>query len=503
MAVKRLGTSRSESNISVNSRLSDSRREKLINLKKREDLKDALTEKFKGRFGRSAAQRGPDEMSVASVDIQNEVQRFAEVADVTEANLGRLERRLHRRALKGPEAEAMSTVSGVSAYSTMSKMSRSRSLASIGENVVGSGGGGFDWCKLDEYASYLHEQDALRQKAGVHALQKKLRRDLDTQVAERNAKLTEHDEEERRYHSNMMVELERWKATEQARAEELRQKLMREKKDRDEQLAYERHLKDEAADRKRQEEAALVDKIVNEMEAEQRRFEKKKSDTKKAMRKVFEENEEDQRKRNEAQRIQKEKDAAAMREYNRILDEQEEQRAEELAARMERQKSLMDKLQANVAAQAKDAGDNDALRAQKQQDEMDRHYAEAERVKQQRLKQLRLETQAYLFKQMAEKDGRKDEDKELQNIQAQILERDTEEYNDIEREKVNNRRIRNFEHRKELERQIEQRSKVRVPEMSEAEMKMNKNLLTLVDKTLQVRDQRAMAAMDEYEAEEY
>merc|ERR1719359_2814963 len=80
-----------------------------------------------------------------------------------------------------------------------------------------------------------------------------------------------------------------------------------------------------------------------------------------------------------------------MKEYNRILDEQEEQRAEELAARMERQKQLMDKLQANVAAAAKDAGDNDAQRAAAQQAEMDRHYFEAEKTKMQRLKQMKLE----------------------------------------------------------------------------------------------------------------
>merc|ERR1719262_1350789 len=143
-----------------------------------------------------------------------------------------------------------------------------------------------------------------------------------------------------------------------------------------------------------------------------------------------------------------------MREYNRILDEQEEQRAEEVASRMERQKQLMEKLQANVAQQAKDSGDNDAKRAAAQQEEVDRHYAEAERVKQSRLKQLRLETQAYLFKQMAEKDNKKNEEKELQNIQAQILERDTEEYNEIEREKLVTKKIRNFEHRKEIEGQI-------------------------------------------------
>merc|ERR550514_2533349 len=103
------------------------------------------------------------------------------------------------------------------------------------------------------------------------------------------------------------------------------------------------------------------------------------------MKKVFEENQADQLKRNAAIREQQEKDAAAMKEYNRILDEQEEQRAEELANRMARQKALMDKLQANVSQQAKEAGDNDALRAQMQADESDKHYNEAERVKQTRL----------------------------------------------------------------------------------------------------------------------
>merc|ERR1719243_298511 len=230
------------------------------------------------------------------------------------------------------------------------------------------------------------------------------------------------------------------------------------------------------------------------MEQEQVRFEKKKLETKKAMKKVFEENAQDQQKRQAAKVAQQEKDLAAMKEYNRVLDEQEEQRAEELANRMGRQKALMDKLQANVAQQAKESGDNDAKRAKMQQDEMDRHYAEAERVKQARLKQLRLETQAYLFKQMAEKDGRKNEDKDLQNIQSQILERDTEEYNEIEREKLIAKKIRNFEHRKEIEGQIIARSKQSVPEMSEAEIKMNRQLLNLVARTLTVRDERMAQA---------
>jgi len=477
--------------------MSQQRREKLINLKRREDLKGALTSKLKSRFGHNVSQRGDDEMSVATDIIQGEVENFAQYADVTEANLSRLERRLHRTALqKAPRAPDAMSQSGVSAYSAMSR--RSRSVASLaGGSIVKGGGDKFNWSTLDEYASYLHEQDAARQKQGVAALQRKLRKDLDLQVAERKAKMDEGAEEERRYHNNLMVELERWKQTEQSRAEELKQKLAREKKDRDEQLAYERHLKDEAANKKKDEEAALVDKIVNEMEAEQVRYEKKKMETRRAMRKVFEENAEDEKRREAAKREQQEKDAEAMKEYNRILDEQEEQRAEELANRMERQKALMDKLQANVAQQAKEAGDNDHLRAKMQADEQEKHYAEAERIKQERLKQLRLETQAYLFKQMAEKDNRKNEEKDLQNIQSQILERDTEEYNEIEREKLISKKMRNWEHRKEIEGQIQARSRQSVPEMSEAEIKMNRQLLNLVTRTLTVRDERAAQLGDE------
>merc|ERR1719502_964384 len=200
-------------------------------------------------------------------------------------------------------------MTGVSAYSGMSR--RSRSVASMAGSSVVNQKIPFDWARLDEYASYLHEQDAARQKQGVQAIQRKLRKDLDLQVAERKAKLDEGQEEERRYHNNLMVELERWKQTEQSRAEELKVKLQREKTDRDEQLAYERQLRDEAANKKKDEEAALVDKIVNEMEAEQIRFEKKKVEVKKAMRKVFEENQADQLKRDQARKEQQEKDAAA------------------------------------------------------------------------------------------------------------------------------------------------------------------------------------------------
>lgn len=490
MTEERCGTAQSNA-----SRMSDNRRAKLMDLKRREDLKDALVEKFKGRFGKGAPYKDPEEMSVSSEVIRKEVDRFAKTAAVTEANLIRLERRLHGRAQKRIADENQSVISGVSNYSGMT---RSRSAASIaGREVVGSKfelPASYDWTRLDEYASYLHEQDALRQQLGVKALQRKMRMDLDQQVAEKSKRKVDAVEEDKRYFENSLMEMERWKEQEQLRQDEKQQRIVKEKLDRDAQLEYERKLKDEEVQKKKDEEASLVEKIVNEMELEQRRYEKKKEQTKRAMRKVFEENMEDQRRRNIAKKEATEKEAETMKEYNRLLDEQEEQRAHELAARMERQSELMKKLQENVDTVKKGAGDNDAQRAALQAEEQDRHYFEAESVKQNRLQQMRFENQAYLLKQMEEKDSRKNEEKYLQQIQAAILERDAEEYNAVEKQKVIDRKLRNLEHRKDIERQMEYKSRQSVPEMSEAEIQLNRPLLELVERTLQTRDEHEKMA---------
>lgn len=485
-----LSGAQSEANLSINPKLSDARKAKLIDIKKREDLKDALTEKFKNRFGHGSTSKEADEVSVASAAIRNEVDQFSKTACMSQGNLNRLERRLQQRAL-GKVSDDRSAVSAVSAYTALTGLSqRSRSAASlVGKSVVsGVSATCLDWSKLDEYASYLHEQDAVRQKVGVQALQRKLKMDLDQQVNEKLRKREAVLEEDRRYHQNSLLELERWKEQEQDRAEEHKAKILKQKQDRDEQLNYERMLKEEEAQRKTRDESQLVERIVTEMEAEQKRFEKKKEDTKKTMRKVFEENAEDQRRRDQAKQEAMQKEAAAMKEFNRILDEQEEQRAQELATRMERQSQLMKKLQANVEGSKKQAGDSDAKRAAAQQEESDRHFYEAEAVKQARLRQMRLENQAYLIKQMEEKDGRKYEDDYLQSVQAQILARDSQEYTEMEKKKTLDRQSRNIAHRKEIERQIEVKQSQPVQVMSEAEVKFNKPLLQLVHQTLKARD---------------
>merc|ERR1719171_1374917 len=292
--------------------------------------------------------------------IGSEVDKFVGNADVTEANLARLERRIHKRSTR-PTDDDKSSVSNVSAYSMRDKPPPTPTLAQTmpsikeGEQHFEN----FEWSKLDEYASYLHEQDAMRQKSGVLAMQQKLRLDLDRQVADQRMKKQRQREEEQKYYMNQLVEIEQWKEMERAKAEELKEKAHKEKRDRDEQLQYERMLKDEETQRKKDEEAQLVEKIAREMELEKERMEMRRQQQKEAMKKVFAENLEENK-------MKEELDAEAMKEYNRILDQQEEMRAQELQARMDKQKALMEKMKENVQKQQKAKGDEDARRAAKQ-----------------------------------------------------------------------------------------------------------------------------------------
>merc|ERR1719316_2072955 len=162
----------------------------------------------------------------------------------------------------------------------------------------------------------------------------------------------------------------------------------------------------------------------------------------------------------------------------------------ELQARMDKQKALMEKMKENVQKQQKKKGDEDARRAAKQKEEADQRAIEMERNKEAKLKEMRHETQQFLFKQMAEKDEKKEQALELKRLQASILEADTQEYMQMEKQKSVDRRVRNIDHRIELEDQIAVRAQepARKYAMSGAEIKMNRQLLELVDKTLQERD---------------
>jgi len=471
----------------VNPKLSEKRKERLMNIKKREELKDVLIYKFKEKYG--------DQASNASAMIGKEVDKFVGNASVTEANLARLERRIHKRTARPDDAK--SEVSNVSSYSRSSagRSARMGKPAAVAQTMEGipedARFDNYEWSKLDEYASYLHEQDAVRQRLGLVDMQKKLRADLDKQVADQRRKKQRQREEEQRYFHNQMVEIEQWKEMEKEREVEMKDKAIKEKSDRDEQLAFERKRRDEDLAKTEKEEKALVEKIVREMEQEKVRMVAKKVQQREAMLRIMDENMEERKIKDEQKAKQQEMEIEGMREYNRILDEQEAQRAAALESRISRQKELMEKMKENVIKQQAAKGDEDARRALRQKEEADARAVEMERNKEQKLRQMRLETQDFLFAQMEEKEARKHQAMQLKSLQARILDEDTKEYMDMEKHRAVERRRQNLEHRLELDEQIKRKNQDNKEFkycMSGNEVSMNKQLLEVVEKTLVERD---------------
>merc|ERR1719335_584440 len=78
----------------VSASLSDKRREKLLSIKKREEMKDVLVKKFKERVmvgtSTSSAKKTPSNELV----IEKNVDDFLEQAAITENNLKRLEKKI-------------------------------------------------------------------------------------------------------------------------------------------------------------------------------------------------------------------------------------------------------------------------------------------------------------------------------------------------------------------------------------------------------------------------
>lgn len=493
------------------------RRQKLLTLQKREEMKDALTAKFKDRY-RGAA-KGPDEVSLCSEAISREVGHFCGRASMTTANLRRLEKKLDNQA-KGQPADADAvTEYSVSAMSTGSrpasehKSTGSRSargdgpLTRMAAQSLGASGPkpgsltargpsdnaysakaqpqSMDWSVLDKYATYLHEQDAMRQRAAELEMKAKLRQDLDRQVADAQKRKEREAEDGLKWSAAQKQEYAKFQEKEQEKVSIVREKADREKQERDIQLQFDRAAREKDQENKIQEGQALISKIEGELDQERNRLEKKKREQKEYMQKVREENEVKIAARKDQKNQDRAKDQEMMAQYLARLEAQDEDRAKTLQGRLDRQKALNDRLGSVLAGEVGKAAEEQAKRAERQRAEKEAITAQNELVRDEKKKRLQQDTQNFLIEQMSEKSKEKSAQREQKYQVGQMLQEDTKEYIEAERERTKKKRERNVGHREELEKQIAARVTQKRHAMSESEAAMNKQLLELVSKTMQ------------------
>lgn len=450
---------------------------------------------------------------ISNDSVAQEVDKFLENGRATSSNLSRLERRVQKKAAQssGPAATATSDAftrncsDAASQFSVGSvKSARIKAqygtprlpkvpeeaatprsaLSMTGRSLVGNTNNtkGKDWSNIAKYAHQLDEQDKKRQKAGITALRQRMRAELDKQVAEQKERNNQVKEEEKKWFESQCEEWSQWRDMEEMKKEQDKAKAASMKASREEQVCHLRKLRAEEAKKKKDEDLELVEKVAVEVEKDKKQAEEQKQTKKQAMFKLLKESGEETRSKNEQRRKQVQEEIESMKEYNKMLDAQDAAKKKEVEVRRVKQVQLAEKMKVIVAQQNASKGDLDQQIATMQKEEADGRAIAALQFKEDRLKEMRMQNQAFLFQQMAEKEERKKEEKELKMLQAEILQEETKSFLDIEKQRSRDRRNKNVAHRLDLESQIAiVKEKPSRDAMSHAEYMMNQQILDLAD----------------------
>jgi len=336
------------------------------------------------------------------------------------------------------------------------------------------------WAHLARYAMQLELQDKKRQKEGIKEMRARTREGLDRQMEEKRQTMNENKDDEASHFKAQQAEWDAWGDMEKVREEQRRQKAAHMKKEREEQVLANRKIREEETRKKKEEEKDLVNKIQFELDKEKKKLAEEKLKKKAYMNKVQKESEEERRTLALKAKEDSKREMDKTREHNRSLDEKDEAKRKEDEAKEQKQKENLLKMKAVLARMESDKGEADQKLAFLQKAEADGRAQAIQDHKESRLREMRLENQAFLFAQIDEKKRRKKEDSELRQVHASIQGAECQAFLDIEKQRSAHRRERNVAHRLELQKQIADNQKVALSAkdaMSEHELALNRLVL--------------------------
>lgn len=478
------------------------RREKLQTIKEREDLKDALVAKFRERVSRSTPRVGTASSSGNTERIRREVDNLVSTAPVTEANLVRLDRRIQRQVRGRPDGDAAS-VGTVSSYSKGSRRpsapqsARGPSTANsqrlqdsgpLSARAMGDAGYAqspsncakpLNWASIDKLAAKMHAEDAERHRSKQQELQSKLRDDLDKQVIDGRRKGNREKEDDIRFHEQQQRQLGQWQEAEKARGAKARETAMVEAGERDMQLVDLARRREEERARESREAEAMQQRLAVENEADRRRAEDRKQQLREHAEKANAEN---------AAAIQRRQEAMSQRENDAppvaLLADSGVQPSPQKRFRdkAEAENKRLDKIAAERLAAQKQSEEEFVARAQADRTAKDQRDLAQEISKSERLQRDRLANQAFLFKQMQEKQDRHKADAQKKRERGVVLENDAQTFGEEEKIRAAETRGRSMDHRSEVEKQMSLKANV-APQrdvMSNLEARMNRAVLEKV-----------------------
>jgi len=432
-----------------------------------------------------------------------EVEKFLQNGHVSGSNLSRLERRVLRRMhmSNAPASARQSEFGGSSVISDFTKASggamsarapssQARSvLRGVPEDLLSVTGEKprsmleqnpeiYKWSEIAKHSKLLEDREKVAKREKIKTSQEKIRLELEEQIREKERKEALKKIEDKANFHRMEEELAKWKESEDLAIQEQKKAALEVKKDREVQVACYKRLRDEEKMEKLEQDRRFVKKAQAELEEEQTLAAEKKKRQKDAMYGLLREWEEGRAAREEAEKVKRAEEKKKVKEYQQMLEDQEERNRQ---ARPPPRQPAGEYSPPDKAQRRREEKRRDEMMMKVVKEANKKAAEEQQRKNEQRSVDLQ-HNQEFLFSQMHERDAKKREELEQRDRQKQIVQDETREYMEIEKQRIEQRRMKNIQHRLELEKQISMKKaspKVLNAEdtMSQAERAINRILL--------------------------
>jgi hypothetical protein len=514
---------------SGSSKMSEQRREKLLNIQKKEQLKGLLVNKFKLKYGDKAEKM-----------ITNEVTKFLNNDRLTEANLVKLDSkigkaneknqraddilsehsdkfnnritnrpqttasgkgsRLSKQAVgaradkAGDLADAMSVksyassrMSGATNLSKKSKgieapvdQAKYDDLMSVQSHTKSSNTGlneEDEWQAIQNFNIMLHYEEQKQSALREQERKRLIKDELDRQVREKNKRKKREQQEDSEYEKIQKQHIELLNQKEKERMRDTQQKILNEKESRDHQLQEEKLRKRLAEKKEFVQEKEIVKRLKAEMEDERRQVQERRQQEKEYLQRMLEENELQKKRQQQDAEMERLEDIKAQEAYNAMLEQQERDRANEVAERERRAQEFMGKMADTVIKNmdAKQREEEDKIRQYEMEREMQdrRHDDRANR----RMEEEKRKMREFLAKQVEEKKRREKIEKELNDEQANMWRKDRKNY-EAEEKRINEKVKKiNMDNAEFLQKQMDERHEASKGKMNMQEYLLNKQIL--------------------------
>jgi hypothetical protein len=354
-------------NTNINNRNTFSR-DRLINIQKRDKLKGLLITKFMKKYGI----RNPE------ILLEEEIKKFLEGEKLTDMDLKNLDEKIRRLInnsnahdnlkrdlsneplnnqnhnnnfsessknvflpeLNNDNLSVRSKASKKSAVSNKSFKAKTKSVCSDYDDLESHDGRKRDierfdfddqkdeWNAIVSYNKKLYEDEIRMNKLKDLEVKKRIREDLDNQIRQKKNREYEEVVKNRDYDDIIRNHCDYLQEMEKKKQEEIKERIFKEKENRDKQLKEEKHRKKVEYLKEKKYDKETIKNLLNDMEKEKEKKEVRKIEEKELLQQALRENEINRLKKIENQKKEKLDDVKATKEYTKILDRQEQERVE-------------------------------------------------------------------------------------------------------------------------------------------------------------------------------